>query len=96
MAENVKNFQGITVDDGSVKESILNKFGDEIGVFYFRPTDIGIIDRYNKVAKDFEKIVEPLQNVYVNPDGTTDENNEAELEAMKKAEKLLFESTVLT
>lgn len=92
MADIVKNIQGITVDDGSVKESIVNKFGDEIGVFYFRPTDIGIIERYNKVAKDFDKIVEPLENIDVNPDGTTDENNEAELEAMKKAEKLLYEA----
>ena len=55
MADEIMNTQntGIVVDDGSVKESIKNKHGDEIGVFYFRPTDIGIIDRYNKVAGDF-------------------------------------------
>lgn len=92
MADNFKNMQGITVDDGSVKESILNKFGDEIGVFYFRPTDIGIIERYNKIANDFDKIVEPLKDIDVNPDGTTDENDELSLAAMKESEKLLYEA----
>ena len=39
MAEEIKNnqnFTGIVVDDGSVRESIRNKHGEEIGVFYFR------------------------------------------------------------
>lgn len=92
MADNVKNIQGISVDDGSVKESIYNKFGDEIGVFYFRPTDIGIIERYNKVANEFDKIVEPLKDIDVNADGTADEDDELSLEAMKKAEKSLYEA----
>ena len=73
MAENTTNnqkFTGIVVDDGSVRESIRNRHGDEIGVFYFRPTDIGIIDRYNKVAADFDKITAPLENVNINADGT--------------------------
>ena len=53
MAENITNnqkFTGIVVDDGSVRESIRNKHGDEIGVFYFRPTDVGMIDRYKKIV----------------------------------------------
>ena len=75
MAENIKNqnFTGIVVDDGSVRESILNKHGEEIGVFYFRPTDVGMIDRYNKMAADFDKITAPLENVNINPDGSVDE-----------------------
>lgn len=95
MAENTtntQNFTGIVVDDGSVRESIRNKHGDEIGVFYFRPTDIGIIDRYNKVAADFDKITTPLENVNINPDGTVDEKNEAEMAAMNEAEAKLFEA----
>ena len=77
MAENIKNqnFTGIVVDDGSVRESILNKHGEEIGVFYFRPTDVGMIDRYNKMAADFDKITAPLENVDINPDGSVDETN---------------------
>lgn len=95
MAENTtntQNFTGIVVDDGSVRESIRNKHGDEIGVFYFRPTDIGIIDRYNNVAADFDKITAPLENVNINPDGTVDEKNEAEMAAMNEAEAKLFEA----
>lgn len=95
MAENTTNtqkFTGIVVDDGSVRESIRNKHGDEIGVFYFRPTDVGMIDRYNKMAAEFDKITAPLENVNINPDGTVDEKNEAEMAAMREAEKKLFEA----
>lgn len=83
---------GIVVDDGSVRESILNKFGEEIGVFYFRPTDIGIIDRYNKVAADFDKITAPLEDVNINADGTVDEQNEAEMEVMNEVKKRLYDA----
>jgi len=91
MSEN-KSFTGIVVDDGSVKESIYNKHGEEIGVFYFRPTDIGIIDRYNKIAGDFDKITAPLENVNIKADGTVDESNEAEVVALKEAESRLYEA----
>lgn len=94
MAENIKNqnFTGIVVDDGSVRESILNKHGEEIGVFYFRPTDVGMIDRYNKMAADFDKITAPLENVDINPDGSVDEKNEAEKAAMEEAVKRLYDA----
>lgn len=95
MAEqNIKNitqgFDEIVVDDGSVKVPIRNKHGDEIGVFFFRPTDFGIIDRFNNLAESFDKIVEPLENINIKPDGTVDEKNEAEYDAMKEAEKRLY------
>ena len=49
MAADIKQIRpaemSITVDDGSVRVPIKNLYGDEIGVFYFRPTDLGIIDR---------------------------------------------------
>ena len=94
MAENIKNqnFTGIVVDDGSVRESILNKHGEEIGVFYFRPTDVGMIDRYNKMAADFDNITAPLENVNINPDGSVDEKNEAEMAAMDEAVKRLYDA----
>ena len=94
MAENIKNqnFTGIVVDDGNVRESIRNKHGEEIGVFYFRPTDVGIIDRYNKIAADFEKITAPLENVNINPDGSVDEKDEAEQAAMQEATKRLYDA----
>lgn len=81
---------GIVVDDGSVRESIQNQYGEEIGVFCFRPTDIGIIDRYNRVAEDFDKITEPLEHVNIRADGTADEENEAEAVAVKEATEKLY------
>ena len=84
------NFGGITVDDGSVKIPICNKQGEEIGVFFFRPTDIGIIDRFNTMAAEFGQITAPLENLNINPDGTVDEKNEAEFAAMREAESNLY------
>lgn len=58
----------ITVDDGSRRIPIQNKQGEEIGSFTFHPTDIGIIDRYNSMADQFDAIVEPLQAVELTDD----------------------------
>lgn len=94
MADNnvVQQNINITIDDGSIRVPILNKFKKEIGVFFIRPTDIGIIDRWNKVANDFDNITSPLENVNINPDGTADEKNEAEQAALKEAEKRLYDA----
>ena len=80
---------GITVDDGMRKISITNNLGREIGVFYFRPTDIGIIDRYNEVIKKVPDVFKPLENININSDGTAD--TETEIAVLKEAEKRLYE-----
>ena len=90
--EKILKFNGIAVDDGSVEVPIHNKRGDVIGTFVFNPTDIGIIERYNKVIGDFDKITEPLESVNVNPDGTADEKNDAEMAALKEAETRLYDA----
>lgn len=83
----------IVIDDGSERVPIKNLFGEEIGVFFFRPTDIGIIDRYNKVAKDFDSITEPLERAEIAPDGTAqDLSDEESIAALKEAEKRLCEA----
>jgi hypothetical protein len=87
---NPQNWDAIVVDDGSVKVPIRNKQGDEIGVFVFRPTDIGIVDRFNAMASEFDKIVEPLESVNIRADGTVDEKNDAEFEALREAEAKLY------
>lgn len=95
MAEEIKNnqnFTGIVVDDGSVRESIRNKHGEEIGVFYFRPTDIGIIDRYNSMVSEFDKIVAPLENMNIEPDGSVDDEDEKVQALMNEAKKNLFDA----
>ena len=87
---NQQNVNEIIIDDGSVKVPIRNRQGEEIGVFFFRPTDIGIIDRFNELAGEFDRITAPLENVNIKPDGTVDEKNDTEFSAMKEAEALLF------
>lgn len=84
--------QGIVVDDGSVRVPIRNRQGDELGVFYFRPTDIGMIDRYNELAEEFENIAAPLENINIQPDGTADEKDEAARQALHAAETRLREA----
>ena len=61
MAEEIKNLsRNIVVDDGSRRVPIQNTNGEEIGAFTFRPTDVGIIKRYNEMVAGFDAIVEPL------------------------------------
>lgn len=80
----------IVVDDGSVSVPIRNKQGEEIGIFFFRPTDIGIVNRFNSMADAFDNITAPLESVNINADGTVDEKNEAEMAAMREAETRLY------
>ena len=77
----------ITVDDGSVRVPVKNTFGEEIGVFCFRPTDVGIIDRYNRMVERFEEVTEPLQNVSLSDTG---EISEEETAAMREAKDRLY------
>lgn len=64
MSDNIKNLNmAITVDDGSRRVPIQNMQGEEIGAFTFRPTDIGIVERFNAMVGEFDAITEPLENV---------------------------------
>lgn len=86
MADEIKNLPlSITVDDGFQRIPITNKYGDEIGVFYFNPTDIGIIERYNSLADTFDAITEPLQAV--EGEGATEEQ---QLAALNEAKDRLY------
>lgn len=97
MAADIKQVRpaemSITVDDGSVRVPIKNLYGDEIGVFYFRPTDLGIIDRYNNLAQNFDRVVEPLEKADIAADGTAaDPEDEESMAALKEAETRLKEA----
>jgi len=83
------NINAIVVDDGSVEVPILSKRGEVIGRFWFKPTDIGIVDRYNQMASEFDKITEPLENLTINPDGTAAGGEEQE-EALREATERLY------
>ena len=51
MEEVKNNVMQLVVDDGSRRVPIMNTRGEEIGAFTFRPTDIGIIQRYNEARE---------------------------------------------
>lgn len=87
--ENVKNF-GIVVDDGTVKEVIRNRYGQEVGVFYFVPTDLNMADRYEEVVTKISEITKPLANIDINPDGTT--NEESAKATMTEAVNQLYDA----
>lgn len=58
------------VDDGTREIPLVNKFGKLICNVYIRPADFSIIDRYNALMGDFEKIVQPLEDLSLKNDGT--------------------------
>lgn len=93
MADNIKNMSlNITVDDGYQRVPITNKYGDEIGVFFFNPTDIGIIERYNTLADTFDAITEPLEAVNEAENADPDVIEARQIEALEKAKERLYEA----
>ena len=93
MAEGKKQaVMEIVIDDGSQRIPIKNEYGDEIGMFYFRPTDIGIIQRYNETMEKFDEVLAPLENVDITEEGTAKEGDSVAMEAISEAEKRLFEA----
>ena len=89
--EKIMNF-AISVDDGSRRVPILNMDGEEIGAFRFHPTDIGIIDRYNRMADQFDAITEPLEGLNLAEDGSADLTAPEVVGALGEAEKRLYEA----
>ena len=93
MAENMKNLNfAITVDDGSRRVPIMNMDGEEIGAFRFHPTDLGIIERFNRMAERFDTITEPLEGLNIDAGGELDLTDSSLAEALKEAEKRLNEA----
>ena len=93
MASNMKNMNfAITVDDGSRRVPIMNTEGEEIGAFRFHPTDIGIIERFNRLADRFASITEPLEAIQLDGDGAADLEDPKLTEALKEAERRLSEA----
>ena len=82
----------ITVDDGSRRVPIMNMDGEEIGAFRFHPTDLGIIERYNRMAEQFDAIAEPLEGLSVPEGGEMELTDPKLVEALSEAEKRLSEA----
>ena len=93
MAEEIKNLNmNIVVDDGSRRVPIMNTQGEEIGVFTFRPTDVGIIKRYNEMVAGFDAIVEPLEAIEGGEGKDIDITDPQYTEALDEAGKRLYEA----
>ncbi len=91
MANQIVNLS-ITVDDGSRRVPILNMDGEEIGAFRFHPTDIGIIDRYNHLAEQFDAITEPLEGLDLSESGEMDVTDPKLTAALGEAQGRLYEA----
>lgn len=92
MSNDMKNKNtnyAITVDDGSRRVPIMNIDGEEIGVFRFHPTDLGIIERYNRLAEKFDTITEPLKTLHIEEGQEIDLTDPALVDALKEAEERL-------
>ena len=89
--DKIINF-AITVDDGSRRVPILNMDGEEIGAFRFHPTDIGIIDRYNRMAEQFDAITEPLDGLDLSEGGEMDVTDPKLTAALGEAQGRLYEA----
>lgn len=91
MADVKKAFE-IVVDDGYQRVPIKNLHGDEVGVFYFNPTDMGIIQRYNEFVRGFDTIVEPLERLSNVPEGDDEGNTKVYEQAIQDATERLYEA----
>ena len=80
---------GIVIDDGTEEVPITNLRGQRVGVFYVRPTDLGIVHRYEEFVKDFDTVLEPVQRANINSDGSAKDNDDRTINALREAEKRL-------
>lgn len=91
MAEitDIKKNQAIDLglDDGTECVKLRNRFGEEIGSFMFRPSDTAIVDRYEEIQKDLDKITEPIEKAIAGNSSDTEY-----FKALKEAKKRLYKA----
>lgn len=74
------------VDDGTREVTLVNTYGKVICRIHFRTGEIAIMDRFTALTNDLPKIIEPLDRVNLNADGSTDENDGDAWAALKQVE----------
>jgi hypothetical protein len=52
----------IRIDDGSKSYMIVNQDGKELGVFTFNPVDVRIVEKYNAVIEQLNRVTSELRN----------------------------------
>lgn len=81
-----------SIDDGTREITLVNPYGMLICKIHFRPSDISIMDRYNQLTADFDKIIAPIAKTNIQPDGTASENaTDEEWAALKEVESTLIQ-----
>ena len=87
------NITNMSIDDGLEKIVVNNKHGNEIGTFYFRPTDTDIVNRYNESLARLEEAIEPLKSEFLVPsDADADTAAEAIMNAISEAKTKLCDA----
>ena len=74
----------IVVDDGTEVIEVANRQGKVLGRFVFRPADMGIVDRWNAMVDDFDRVIEPIEAL-----GDEEPDQEAGFAALAEAKDRL-------
>lgn len=77
------------VDDGTREVTLVNTYGKVICKIHFRTGELAIMDRFNALVDDMPKIIEPLNRININADGSTEENDNRSWAVLKQVEGTL-------
>lgn len=64
------------VDDGTREVTLVNTYGRVICRLHFRTGELAIMDRFNALTADLPKIVEPLERIDLNADGSASDDTD--------------------
>lgn len=85
----------IRIDDGTKEYKIENQYGKEICRIHFRPADLALLDRFERVSETLQDALKPLQDRVLKSDGTPADDQgwaalkEAEAAVIAKFNELL-------
>lgn len=75
----------LIIEDGTQEFVLENRFGQVIAAVHIRPTDMSIIGRLKTLQEEAPRIIEELDQVSVNPDGSG--VDDADYEIVMRLEK---------
>ena len=78
----------IRISDGTKSYQLVNQDGNEIGVFRFNPSDLGIVERYNEVVESLSEIFKELGQASKEEDGAEPALKKASAELKAKMDIL--------
>ena len=77
------------VDDGTREVTLVNTYGKVICRLHFRTGELAIMDRFYALMDDLPKIIEPLNRININADGSTEEDDNRSWATLKQVEGAL-------